>query len=161
MAKKDQGVLTGEPVTYPIPSSVGAVQLETFIPWTLVKRGVRREVITPLDAPEQFEVEATVAQQEHEAAQDTPLVRALGLAYYWQQLLDSGKFRSITQIAAAEGIDRGQATRIAQLSRLAPSIIEACMANKAIRLTLEKLTKCSSLTSWNKQQSTFDVELGN
>ena len=40
MAKMDKGVLTGKPVTYPIPSSAGGVQMETFIPWTLVKRGI-------------------------------------------------------------------------------------------------------------------------
>ena len=42
-------MLTGKPVTYPIPSPAGGVQMETFIPWTLVKRGIRREIITPLD----------------------------------------------------------------------------------------------------------------
>ena len=32
MAKKDQGVLTGKPVTYQTPSPAGGVQMETFIP---------------------------------------------------------------------------------------------------------------------------------
>jgi len=38
MAKKDKGMMTGEPVTYQIPAPAGGVQMETFIPWTLVKR---------------------------------------------------------------------------------------------------------------------------
>lgn len=42
MAKKDIGKLTGEPVTFQIPSHAGGVQMETLIPWTLFKRGVRR-----------------------------------------------------------------------------------------------------------------------
>jgi hypothetical protein len=37
--------------------------LETFIPWTLVKRGVKRPVITPLDAPEEFRDEAAAERQ--------------------------------------------------------------------------------------------------
>jgi hypothetical protein len=82
MAKKDKGLLTGDPVTYQTPSPAGGVQMETFIPWTLVKRGVRRQVITPIDAPEQFQAEATVARRECKVAQDTPLIRALGLAHY-------------------------------------------------------------------------------
>jgi hypothetical protein len=53
MPKKDQAV-TGEAFTYQIAAPAGEVQLETFIPWTLVKRGVKREVITPLDAPGVF-----------------------------------------------------------------------------------------------------------
>lgn len=80
MAKKHRGTLTGEPVTYQIPAPAGGVQMETFIPWTLVKRGVKRQVITPIDAPEQFQVEATVERRERKAEQDTPLIRALGLA---------------------------------------------------------------------------------
>ena len=99
MAKMDKGVLTGKPVTYPIPSPAGGVQMETFIPWTLVKRGIRREIITPLDAPQAFTVEAAAERTKRKAAQNTPLIRALGLAHYWQRLLDEGKFRSITDIA--------------------------------------------------------------
>ncbi len=103
MAKMDKGVLTGKPVTYPIPSPAGGVQMETFIPWTLVKRGIRREIITPLDAPQAFTVEAAAERTKRKAAQSTPLIRALGLAHYWQRLLDEARFQSITDIAAAEG----------------------------------------------------------
>lgn len=42
------------------------MQLETFIPWTLVKRRVRREIITPLDAPVEFREEAAVEHRETE-----------------------------------------------------------------------------------------------
>lgn len=41
MAKKDIGKFTGEAVTFQIPNPAGGVKMETFIPWTLVKRGVR------------------------------------------------------------------------------------------------------------------------
>ena len=80
MAKMDKGVLTGKPQTYQIPSPAGEVQRETFIPWTLLKRGVRREIITPLDAPQAFTVEAAAERIKRKAAQNTPLIRALGLA---------------------------------------------------------------------------------
>ena len=116
MAKKDKGLLTGDPITYQTPSPAGGVQIETFIPWTLVKRGVKRQVITPIDAPEQFQVEATVERQERKAAQDTPLIRALGLAHHWQRLLDDGKVQTIADIAQMEGIDVTQVRRL--LARL-------------------------------------------
>ena len=51
MGKKDLGKVIGTPVTFQIPSPAGGVQMETYIPWTLVKRGVRRKVITPFDTP--------------------------------------------------------------------------------------------------------------
>lgn len=124
MAKRDIGKLTGNPVTYPIPSPAGGVQMETFIPWTLVKRGVRRQVITPLDAPQAFEMEAANERKERAAAQHSALIRALGLAHYWQKLLDDGRFRSMTEIAAVEQIDLGQASKIARLAQLAPDIVD-------------------------------------
>ncbi len=72
----------------------GGVQMETFIPWTLVKRGVRRKVITPIDAAEHFQREAAVERSATKLPKDSPLIRALGLAHYWQRLLDDGMYRS-------------------------------------------------------------------
>jgi len=43
-------------------------------------------------------------------------------------VLDEGKYRSITEIAGAEGMDLGQASRIARLAQLAPDFVEACLA---------------------------------
>ena len=131
MPRKGQGRVTGRSVTTSIPSPAGGVKLETFIPWTLVKRGAKKQIITPIEAPEAFRVEAVTERREREAARETPLVRALALAYYWQRLLDDGKYRSITEIAAAEGMDVGQGSRIARLALLAPWVVEACLAGEA------------------------------
>ncbi len=40
MSKKHRGRFKGDPVTYQLPNPAGGVQLETFVPWTLVKRGL-------------------------------------------------------------------------------------------------------------------------
>ena len=90
--------------------------LQPFIPWTLVKRGVKQEVITPIDAPEDFRAEVMASRRAEEDAQDTASVRALDLAHYWQHLLDTGRFQSLTEIAAAEGMDLAQVSRIARLA---------------------------------------------
>lgn len=152
MAKKDKGVLTGKPITYQTPSPAGGVQMETFIPWTLVKRGVKRQILTPLDAPEEFRVEAGVERRQRTAAQHTPIIRALGLAYYWQWLLDEGKYRTITEIAAIEGIDRGQASRIARLAQLAPEIVEICLSGEDDGLALEHLIRRAFPADWGAQR---------
>lgn len=152
MSKKDKGVLTGAPVTYRTPTPAGGVQMETFIPWTLVKRGVRRQVITPLDAPEEFQVEAAVERRERKATQDTPLIRALGLAHYWQRLLDETKYASITEIAAVEGLDLGQASRIARLAQLAPDIVKACVEGEENGLALEHLIRRAFSADWCEQR---------
>ena len=129
--------------------------METFIPWTLVKRGVRREIITPLDAPQAFTVEAAAERTKRKAAQNTPLIRALGLAHYWQRLLDEGKFRSITDIAAAEGIDVTQARRVLRLTLLAPAVVEPLLANPDVAVNLEALLRGAIPRDWQEQGAVF------
>ncbi len=77
MGNVKRTVITGKPVTTLIPSAAGGVRMETFIPWTLVKRGVRREVITPIEAPAEFREEARRAKLQQESEQYSPLLRAL------------------------------------------------------------------------------------
>jgi hypothetical protein len=151
MAKNDRGMVTGTPVTYQIPAPAGGVQMETFIPWTLVKRGVRRQVITPIDAPEHFEKEAVVERSARKQVKVSPSIRALGLAHYWQRLIDDGKYRSLTEIAVIEGIDLGHASRIAQLARLAPEVVQGCLSAGQIGSKLEELTRVCGAVTWTDQ----------
>ena len=159
MARKDKGMLTGMPVTYQIPAPAGGVQMETFIPWTLVKRGVRRQVITPIDASEQFEKEAVVERSARKHAKDSPLIRALGLAHYWQRLLDEGKYQSLTEIADAEYLDRSQVTRTAQLTRLAPKVVQSCLSDSRGRPKLETLARACLTNTWADQSSIIPMGL--
>ena len=129
MPRKTQGRITGRAVMNAIPSPAGGVKLETFIPWTLVKRGVKQQVITPIEAPEAFRVEAVKARRAEEDAQDTASVRALGLAHYWQHLLDTGRFQSLTEIAAVEGMDLAQVSRIARLAWEEPDVVNTMLAD--------------------------------
>lgn len=122
---KNQGEQTGRSKTRRLLVPAGSVRMETFIPWTLVKRGPKREVITPLDAPQAFRVGAKQGQAVVGAARDTPLLRALGLAHYWQRLLDHQKVASIAEIAQREGIDVTQVRRLLRLGLLAPQVIES------------------------------------
>ena len=72
MPKKSR-VIIGKTVTKAIPNPAGGVRLETFIPWRLIKRNVRREIITPLDAPEQFRIEAGDERKERKAMEECAL----------------------------------------------------------------------------------------
>lgn len=153
MSKKHRGRFKGDPVTYQLPSPAGGVQLETFVPWTLVKRGFKKQVITPLDAPQEFLSEATREREARSAAQDTALMRALGLAHHWQRLLDEGRFSSISEIAEAEGLDLGRVSKIARLAQLAPSIVEACASGVAPGLTLESVCRRAVPQRWDVQRA--------
>ena len=159
MAKNDKGMMTGEPITYQITAPAGGVQMETFIPWTLIKRGVRRQVITPIDAPEYFEKEAVVERSARKHVKDSPLIRALGLAHYWQRLLDDGKYRSLTEIAAIEGIALSQASRTSQLTRLAPHIVESCLPDGRDGPKMEQLARACVSGNWIDQPSMLTSEI--
>lgn len=152
MAKKDIGKFTGEAVTFQIPNPAGGVKMETFIPWTLVKRGVRRKIITPLDTPQAFADESAQEREARIAAQDSALVRALGLAHHWQRLLDDGRFTSMTEIAQAEGLNPGRVSTIARLVHLAPDVVESCLPGDS-GIALEHLIRSGSLPlDWQQQR---------
>ncbi len=123
-SKKHYGKQTGRPVTHELPTPAGGVRLETIVPWTLVRRGLKKRVITPLDAPQEFLVEAKQERVAQAAAQDSALMRALGLAHHWQRLLDEERAASVADIAKAEGMDVTQVRRVLRLTLLAPKVIE-------------------------------------
>ena len=150
MSKKHRGRFKGDPVTYQLPSPAGGVQLETFVPWTLVKRGNKKQVITPLDAPQEFLEEATREREARAAAQDTPLLRALGLAYHWQRLLDEGRATSVIDSAEAEGVDVKQVRRVMRLTLLAPEVVERLVG--APDAVLEKVMRRPWPPSWENQR---------
>ncbi|MHA6911789.1 hypothetical protein ACQUJO_01405 [Ralstonia pseudosolanacearum] len=149
MSRNHRGRILGEPVTRSLPAPAGGVQLETFVPWTLVKRGSKKQVITPLDTPQEFAIEARREKRDRDVAQDTPLMRALGLAHYWQRLLDEQRFASVAEIAEAEGIDVSRAYRLLRLTLLAPEIIEQLIA--ASGTALEPMMRRSWPTEWHAQ----------
>jgi len=129
MSKKHRGRFKGDPVTYQLPNPAGGVRLETFVPWTLVKRGIKKQVIMPIDAPQQFLSEATREREARAAAQDTSLMRALGLAHHWQRLLIERRAESVAEIAQAEGIDVTQVRRLMHRTVLAPNVLEMLLSS--------------------------------
>ena len=150
MSKKHRGRFKGDPVTYQLPSPAGGVQLETFVPWALVKRGLKKQVITPLDAPQEFLEEAPREREARAAAQDTPLLRALGLAHHWQRLLDEGRAVSVIDIAEAEGMDVTQVRRVMRLTLLAPELVERLVGSPDA--VLERVMRRPWPPSWENQR---------
>jgi len=146
---RHRGRQTGQPVTRALPTPAGGVRLETFVPWTLVKRGYKKQVITPLDAPQAFLAEARQNRAAQETARDNALMRALGLAHHWQRLLDEERVASVAEIAKAEGMDVTQVRRVLQLTLLAPEVIERLVG--APDIVLERVRRSPWPNGWDKQ----------
>ncbi|MCA3449653.1 MAG: hypothetical protein INF92_04660 [Rhodobacter sp.] len=58
---------------------------------------------------------------------DPALVKALARAFRYQKLLDEGRFASISEMAAAEKIERGYLGTLLRLTLLAPEMVEAIL----------------------------------
>ena len=149
-SKKHYGKQTGRPITHELPTPAGGVRLETFVPWTLVRRGLKKRVITPLDAPQEFLAEAKRDRAAQAAAQDSALMRALGLAHHWQKLLDEERAASAADIAKAEGMDVTQVRRVLRLTLLAPEVVERLVGSPDI--VLEQVMRRQWPADWGKQR---------
>ncbi len=88
------------------------------VPLTIRRQGGRKIVIRP-----DGNVVSAAAASRTRA--DPTLVKALARAHRWKRLLESGRYASISEMAAAEKIDRGYLGRILLLTLLAPDIVEA------------------------------------
>lgn len=137
-AHKHHGKQTGKAVTTKVLTPGGAAHMETFVPWKVVKPKPAK-IIVPAGAPA-FTVETKVKPRVSDT-KDSPLLRALGLAHHWQQLLDSGRYQSLRDIAEAEGIDVGRASKILRLAQLSPTVIEAAMARGQLKAGLSEVLK--------------------
>ena len=83
------------------------------------------------------------------------MIRALGLAHYLQRLIDEGKFRSITDIAAAEGIDVTQVRRLLRLTLLAPTVVDNLLANPDVAINLDSVLRRVMPLDWREQGAVF------
>ena len=111
-----------------------------------------------MDAPQEFVAEAKQERAAQAAAQDSALMRALGLAHHWQRLLDEERAASVAEIAKAEGMDVTQVRRVMRLTLLAPEVIERLVG--APDIVLEQVMRRPSPSSWAEQSMfSFQPEL--
>ncbi len=87
------------------------------------------------------------------ARADPALVKALARAHRWQCMLDEGRYASISEMAAAEKLDRGYLGRVLQLTLLAPDIVEATLDGRQSHgVGLRRLMEPFPL-EWARQRS--------
>jgi len=92
-----------------------ATSITVRVPLAIRHRPGKKTVVTP------------VAQGPAAAITraDPALVKALARAFRYQRMLDEGRYASITELAAAEKLDRGYLGGLLKLTLLAPDIIES------------------------------------
>ena len=60
-------------------------------------------------------------------AADTTLVKALARAFRWRRMLETGRYGTIDELAAAEKINSSYVSRLLRLTLLSPDIVEAIL----------------------------------
>lgn len=83
---------------------------------------------------------------------DPAMVKALARAFRWKRMLETGRYASISEIAAKERIDRGYVGTVLRLTLLAPDIVEAILNGHSGDLSLQRLLEPFPL-EWNEQRS--------
>jgi hypothetical protein len=87
---------------------------------------------------------------------DPALVKALARAFRYRRLLDEGRYASISEMAAAERIERGYLGSLLRLTLLAPDLVETLLDGKHAETTLAKLMTPSTM-EWARQRNTIAI----
>ena len=87
---------------------------------------------------------------------DGTLVKALARAHRWNKLLESGRYGSAAELAAAEKINPSYFSRMLPLTLLAPDIVEAIVEGRhaADGIEADVLLRPFS-PNWNEQRRTL------
>ena len=88
--------------------------LTVVIPLRVRPRGGRKAMVTP----------GIIALERR---QDITLIKAVARAFRWRRMLETGRFATISELAAAEKINSSYVSRVLRLTLLAPNIVEAIL----------------------------------
>ena len=58
---------------------------------------------------------------------DIPMIKILGKAFYWQRLLEDGKYATARDLARAFNLEPGWVAEVLRMTNLAPDIFEAIL----------------------------------
>lgn len=112
--------------------------LTVVIPLRVKPRSGRKAMFTPGVLPMPARVDIT-------------LVKAVARAFRWRRMLETGRFATINELAAAERINSSYVSRVLRLTLLAPDIVEAILDGRQREgMTLPALIKPFPV-EWDRQ----------
>jgi hypothetical protein len=129
-----------------------ALELDTLtirIPIRLQRRGGRKLIMTPEGAP----------RPTPKPRRDDTLIKALVPAHRWRRGIDSGRSKSITDLAEQECVTAAYVCRLLPLTCLAPDIVEAILDGRQPKgLRLAEMLGNGPL-AWKEQRAVWLGEL--
>ena len=116
------------------------------IPFTIRKRGGRKQIITPDGASGWVSPRARI---------DNTMIKAIARGFRWRKLLETGVYGTLEEIAAAEKINPSYVSRVLRLTLLAPEIAEAVLdGHQPADMTLALLMQPFGVL-WAEQHECF------
>ena len=129
----------------PILSKDGRT-ITVHIPIKLRHQGGRKQVVTPPGATPWVPARTRV---------DSTLVKAIVRAHRWRDMLESGDYATVRDLAKAEAINESYLGRVLRLTLLSPKIVEAILEGKQpATLELDDLMQLFPV-EWDKQVETL------
>ncbi len=102
----------------------GVTSVTVSVPLTIRRRGGRKQIIGPDGAvarPGECGVGVVPVRG------DPALIKALARGFRWRRMLEEGRYASISEMAKAEGVERGYVGTLLRLTLLAPEMVEAIL----------------------------------
>src|SRR5687767_1889769 len=113
-------------------------------------RGGRKLIMTP----------EGVAAPARKPSRDETLIKALVRAHRWRRRIESGQAKSITDLAAQEGVTDAYVCRLLPLTCLAPDIVEAVLDGRQTKeLKLAGMLGNGPL-AWHEQRLCWGLGVG-
>ncbi len=117
--------------------------ISVHIPISMRHQGGRKQVVTPAGATPWIPIPPRV---------NNTLVKAIVRAHRWRDMLESGNYATVRDLAKAETIDEVYLGRVLRLTLLAPKIVEAIVEGKhPATLELDDLLKQFPI-EWEQQR---------
>jgi hypothetical protein len=117
--------------------------ISVHIPISMRHQGGRKQVVTPAGATPWIPIPPRV---------NNTLVKAIVRAHRWRDMLESGNYATVRDLAKAETIDEVYLGRVLRLTLLAPKIVEAILEGKhPATLELDDLLKQFPI-EWEQQR---------
>lgn len=117
------------------------------VPISIRRRGGRKLVLAP-DGTDM--TAAPVARHI-----DNAMVKAIARAFRWREMLESGEYATIREIADAEKINESYVGRVLRLTLLAPDIVEGILGGRQpAGLQLDGLMRRFPV-GWREQRTAF------
>jgi hypothetical protein len=119
------------------------------VPLTSKRRGARKFLVGP----------GGIAWTGRRVVVDNTIVKALGRAYRWKAMLESGDYGSVTELSRSEKTNLSYLCRMLRLTLLAPDIVEALLNGKHYgRLQLADLLQPIPVI-WAEQRDKLQIRI--